>query len=119
MQGTRTELADRLDALLAPLGIAAPGGQDSMYYALIDMLAVAHAKGGQRLATYLAEHVEPAEVPMRLAREHGVVVLPGQIFDAESWDMRVSLASLTESELTAIGQALVAVVESYRPADAR
>ena len=48
------------------------------------LLAVAHARGGLALAEHLAEHVEPAEIPMRLAREHGVVVLPGQIFDARA-----------------------------------
>ncbi len=116
VHGTRAELATRLDALMAPLGIAAPGGQDSLYYALIDLLAVAHARGGLALAEHLAEHVEPAEIPMRLARERGVVVLPGQIFDSESWDVRVSMASLTAPELTAIGHAIVDVVDSYRAA---
>jgi aspartate 4-decarboxylase len=116
VHGTRAELATRLDALMAPLGIAAPGGQDSLYYALIDLLAVAHARGGLALAEHLAEHVEPAEIPMRLARERGVVVLPGQIFDSESWDVRVSMASLTAPELTAIGHAIVEVVDSYRAA---
>ena len=48
IQGTRAELATRLDALMAPLGIAAPGGQDSLYYALIDLLAVAQARAGWR-----------------------------------------------------------------------
>ena len=60
-----------------------------------------------------ATHVAPADVPLRLAREHGVVVLPGQIFDAESWDVRVSLASLTTAELTAVADALVTVLRSY------
>jgi aspartate 4-decarboxylase len=116
VQGTRAELATRLDALMAPLGIAAPGGQDSLYYALIDLLAVAQARGGLALAEHLAEHVEPAEIPMRLAKEQGVIVLPGQIFDSESWDVRVSMASLTAPELTAIGSAIVEVLDSYRAA---
>src|SRR5262249_46772890 len=105
VQGTRVELATRLDALLAPLGVPAPGGQASMYHALVDILAVAAARRGDRFATWLAEHTEPAELPLRLAREHGVVVLPGQIFDAESWDVRISLASLTAPELTAVAHA--------------
>ena len=111
--GTRTELAARLDALLGPLGVPAPGGQDSMYYALVDVLQVAAAQRGERFASWLGTHVAPADVPLRLAREHGVVVLPGQIFDAESWDVRVSLASLTTAELTAVADALVTVLRSY------
>ena len=75
---------------------------------------MAQARGGAALAEHLAERVEPAEVPMRLAHEHGVVVLPGQIFDAASWDVRVSLASLTAAELTAIGTAIVEIIDSYR-----
>jgi hypothetical protein len=35
---------------------------------------------------------------MRLAREHGVVVLPGRLFDAASWDVRASTASLTATD---------------------
>ena len=101
---------------MTPLGIAAPGGQDSLYYALIDLLAVAQARGGSALAEHLAEHVEPSEIPMRLAKERGVIVLPGQIFESESWDVRVSMASLTAPELTAIGTAIVEVIDSYRPA---
>jgi aspartate 4-decarboxylase len=109
--GTRAELARRLDALLAPLGVPAPGGQDSMYYALVDLLAVARARHGDEGAARLLERMQPAEVPLRLAREHGVVVLPGQIFDAESWDVRVSLASLTAEELATVGAAVAAVLD--------
>jgi aspartate 4-decarboxylase len=115
VQGTRAELATRLDALLAPLGIPAAGGQDSMYYALVDLVAVASARRDERFAEWLVEHVEPIDIPMRLAREHGVVVLPGMLFDAASWDVRVSMASLTATELTAVGRAIAAVLDSYEP----
>ena len=47
---------------------------------------------------------------MRLAREHGVVVLPGVIFGAAGWDVRVSLASLDAEQLEPSGQAIVAVL---------
>ncbi len=107
---TRAELAARLDALLAPLGVPAPGGQDSMYYALIDVLQVAAAQHGPELAAWLSANVRPEDVPLRLAREHGVVVLPGTIFDSASWDVRVSMASLTTDELTAVATALVTVL---------
>ncbi len=111
IEGTRAELHRRLDALLGPLGVAAPGGQDSMYYALIDLLEVAAARHGDEFATWLADNVRPEAVPMRLAREHGVVVLPGQIFDSESWDVRVSLASLTIAELEAVGTTIIGVLD--------
>ncbi|MET0577865.1 MAG: bifunctional aspartate transaminase/aspartate 4-decarboxylase [Ilumatobacteraceae bacterium] len=107
---TRAELAARLDALLGPLGVPAPGGQDSMYYALVDVLQVATAQHGAEFAAWLSANTRPEDVPLRLAREHGVVVLPGTIFDAPSWDVRVSMASLTTDELTAIAAAMVEVL---------
>ena len=73
------------------------------------------ARRGDEFADWLAAHVRPEQVPLQLAREHGVVVLPGQIFDAESWDVRVSLASLTAAELTAVGEAIVAVLDAFTP----
>lgn len=104
---TRAELA----ALLGPLGVPAPGGQDSMYYALIDVLQVVTARRGGPYAAWLSANVRPEDVPLRLARQHGVIVLPGQIFDSESWDVRVSLASLTVDELVTVGEALVTVLD--------
>ena len=46
---------------------------------------------------------------MRLASEHGVVVLPGVLFGAAGWDVRVSLASLDADQLRAVGEAIVSV----------
>jgi aspartate 4-decarboxylase len=111
IEATRTELAERLAALLAPLGVEPPAGQDSMYYALIDVVAVSRHREGDAFAAWLVDHVEPAEVALRLAREHGVIVLPGQIFDAATWDVRVSLASLTVPELTEVGEAIDRVLD--------
>jgi aspartate 4-decarboxylase len=109
--GTRTELAARLAALLEPLGIPAPGGQDSMYYALIDLLQVVEARHGTETASWLRSSVDPVEASRRLARDHGMIVLPGQLFDAESWDVRVSLASLTTADLTGLGRRMVEVLD--------
>lgn len=119
IEATRAELHRRLDALMTPLGIPAPGGQDSMYYALVDVLAVARARRGDAFADWLQDNVQPAEIPLRLAREHGIVVLPGEIFDAESWDVRVSLASLTVDELSIVGAALVKVLDKHPTEPAR
>ena len=112
---TRAELAHRLEAARGPLGIESPGGQDSFYYALVDLLAVARAKGGDELARRLEADVRPEDVALRLAREHGVVVLPGMIFGAASWEVRLSLASLDAEQLDTVGQAIVEVLTSSDP----
>jgi aspartate 4-decarboxylase len=110
IEATRAELAGRLDALLAPMGIPAEGGQDSFYYALIDLLEVAEAQRGPDFAQQLKEKVRPEDVAMRLASEHGVVVLPGVLFGAASWEARVSLASLDADQLSDVGKAIVDVL---------
>lgn len=110
IRATRAELAARDQALRGPLQIPAPGGQDSMYYALIDLLQVADALGGNGAAERLIATQTPTAVSLRLAGEHGVVVLPGQLYGAPSWDVRASLASLTVAELTHVGRALAAVI---------
>ncbi|MPY92083.1 MAG: bifunctional aspartate transaminase/aspartate 4-decarboxylase [Acidimicrobiia bacterium] len=109
---TRAQLRHRLDALFGPLGLHEPGGRDSFYYALVDLLAVAANRRGAGFATWLAEHVDPASIVLRLAAEHGVVVLPGQVFGAPQWDVRLSLASLDAGQLGAVAAALLAVIDT-------
>jgi len=110
IEATRAELAARDAALRAPLAIPTPGGQDSMYYALVDLLQVTEALCGPAAVELLVANQTPTAVPLRLAKEHGVIVLPGQLYGAHSWDVRVSLASLTVDELSRVGTALAAVL---------
>ncbi|WP_051062301.1 bifunctional aspartate transaminase/aspartate 4-decarboxylase [Ilumatobacter nonamiensis] len=106
----RHELAAREQALLAPLGVGPPGGQESMYYALIDLEHAMEVAHGPAATAWMTSSVDPIEISMMIAREHGVVVLPGQIFESDSWDVRVSLASLTVDELAVVGRAIGAVL---------
>lgn len=115
---TREELRRRINELLGPLGIDPPGGQDSHYYALLDVLHIARERHGETIAGALAATIDPIDVAMRLARDHGVIVLPGQLFDADSWDVRVSLASLTSAQVSAVGVALATVVDELAGAAA-
>jgi aspartate 4-decarboxylase len=107
---TRAELAARDAALRAPLQIPPPGGQDSMYYALVDLLQVTEALCGPGGVERLMASQTPTAIPLKLAQEYGVIVLPGQLYGAHSWDVRVSLASLTVDELGRVGAALAAVL---------
>jgi aspartate/methionine/tyrosine aminotransferase len=52
----------------------------------------------------------PEDIAMRLVSEHGLVVLPGMLFGAASWECRVSLASLDADQLRAVGEAVVSVL---------
>jgi len=107
----RTELTARHRALLAPLQVEPPGGNDAQYYALIDLADVVTACHGADAMTALAERADPGDIPMLLARDHGVVVMPGAGFGGLTWDVRVCLAALTLDELAAVGSAIRAVVD--------
>jgi aspartate 4-decarboxylase len=110
IDAVRKELVARQDALFEPLGIAPPGGDDTGYYALIDLLAVVRARQGDAAAERVSVTTDPWTLATGLAG-HGVIVLPGQLFDADSWDVRVSAASLDVDELRAVGRALAAVLD--------
>jgi len=106
----RSELQERLAALLGPLGVEAPGGQDTLYYALVDLEAVARVRHGETGVERLRA-ADAAQVPVNLATEHGVVVLPGAGFGAPTWDVRVCLAALQADDLRRIAEAIVRVVD--------
>ncbi|WP_111767743.1 bifunctional aspartate transaminase/aspartate 4-decarboxylase [Nakamurella deserti] len=112
VQATRRELARRMDALMGAFGVAPPGGTDSMYYAIVDVLAVARARRGDAFADRLEAEVDPGAVALRLATDHGVIVQPGSSFRAAPWDLRLSLASLTAADAAAVGTAVLAVVDA-------
>ena len=88
-----------------------PAGTDAQYYALIDLAEVVTAWHGADAMTALAERADPGDIPMLLARDHGVVVMPGAGFGGLTWDVRVCLAALTLDELAAVGSAIRAVVD--------
>ncbi len=107
----RAELKARHDALLAPLGVAPPGGADAEYYALVDLAGALTTRHGATAARAVAQRTDPADIPMLLARDHGVVVLPGAGFGGVTWDVRVCLAALSRDELAAVGTAIAAVLD--------
>jgi aspartate 4-decarboxylase len=112
IDAVHVELAAREAALLEPLGLRPPGGQESMYYALIDLRAAMLLGHGLEAAAHMVDSLAPTEIALRLASQHGIVVLPGELFDADSWDVRVSLASLTVDELATVGEAIAAELAS-------
>ncbi|SDE54213.1 bifunctional aspartate transaminase/aspartate 4-decarboxylase [Pseudonocardia oroxyli] len=107
----REELAARAAALLGPLGVDAPGGQDTLYYALVDLEAVARVRHGEAGVERLRAQ-DPTRVPVRLAHDHGVVVLPGAGFGAPTWDVRVCLAALPADALHRVAESLTQVVDA-------
>ncbi|WDM66769.1 hypothetical protein [Xanthomonas cucurbitae] len=57
--------------------------------------------------------VEPQELLFELARDSGIVLLPGRGFGGKRPAGRVSLANLNEADYAKIGKAARALIESY------
>ena len=111
---TAALLARRWRALFDGLGQAPPDHPGlTRYYATIDVPAIARARHGAAFADWLRDHHEPIDVVVRLAAEHGIVVLDGRGFDAPAMSVRVSLANLPDGAYPAIGRAISGLVDAY------
>jgi aspartate 4-decarboxylase len=83
------------------------------YYAEVDLMRWAQERYGSEFATWLAETHEPIDPVVRLAEEHGVVLLHGGGFDGPVWSVRVSLANLDEDCYVTVGAAIRGVFDHY------
>ena len=72
VEGARAKLQARLDALYAGLGVPSPGGKDSHYYGMVDIMTVARARHGEALVERIRGSMAPEEVALRLAADSGV-----------------------------------------------
>ena len=98
VEGARAQLQARLDALYAGLGVPSPGGKDSHYYGMVDIMTVARARHGEALVERIRGTMAPEDVALRLAADSGVIVQTGPSFQGDPWDVRLSLASITEDQ---------------------
>jgi aspartate 4-decarboxylase len=83
------------------------------YYAEVDLMRWAQERYGAEFATWLADAHEPIDPVVRLAEDHGVVLLHGGGFDGPVWSVRVSLANLEEDCYVAVGAAIRGVFDQY------
>jgi aspartate 4-decarboxylase len=115
----RRVVRERLGRLAKGLGVEFP--EDPLrvgYYVDIDLEAWGHRTFGDDFGEYVAEHHEPLDIVLDLARRFGTVLLNGSGFDGPPWSVRVSLANLSASDYEAIGRDLKAIarraVEEWR-----
>jgi aspartate 4-decarboxylase len=80
------------------------GPNDVNYYDLIDLQRLGAQLYGEDFAAWFAKSEQGADFLFRLARETGVVLLPGKGFEVVDASARVSLANLTEAQYAAIGE---------------
>jgi aspartate 4-decarboxylase len=102
-------LESRCRALADGLGIAVdemPGHR--LPYALVDIGAWMERQLGAEAAARARRQLRPVELAAALARGHGIALLPGDLFGAPPWSLRVPLADLDEAACAGLGQALEA-----------
>ncbi|WP_080796561.1 bifunctional aspartate transaminase/aspartate 4-decarboxylase [Corynebacterium pacaense] len=87
--------------------------EDVDYYTLVDLQELAGELYGDEFAAWFAKGDHGRDYLFRLARETGVVLLPGNGFEVVDASARVSLANLTDWEYVAIGRATRTILDEY------
>ncbi|WP_145004877.1 bifunctional aspartate transaminase/aspartate 4-decarboxylase [Pseudomonas oryzihabitans] len=116
--GYKTELKKlvrrREAALYRELGVAPESDPNAVdYYTLLDLEDLARKLHGDAFATWVKAKFSSGDLLFRIAKETGIVLLPGKGFGTQQPAARVSLANLNEYEYASIGRSLRAMAEHY------
>ncbi len=104
----------RHDTLYRELGFAAPRIPNGVYYyTILDLETLGAQRYGQDFVDWLLRSKNPLEILFRLAKEGGVVLLPGRGFGTLHPSARASLANLSEADYARIGRIIEAIMNEY------
>ncbi|MEM9728420.1 MAG: bifunctional aspartate transaminase/aspartate 4-decarboxylase [Myxococcota bacterium] len=107
-------IRDRYERLCSNIGIEPARGPNAVdYYTLVDLEKLAEQLYGGDFAAWFSSSEKATDFLFRLARETGVVLLPGKGFEVVDPSARVSLANLTEQEYASIGKFSRKVLDEY------
>jgi len=107
-------IRDRYDRLYRHVGTSPKRTVDAVdYYTLIDLEKLGRELHGDEFASWFSKGDKATDFLFRLAKETGVVLLPGKGFEVVEPSARVSLANLTEQEYEAIGKFSRQVLDEY------
>ena len=87
--------------------------EDVNYYTLLDLQELSGDLYGPDFAKWFQQGDKGTEFLFRLAKETGVVLLPGRGFEVVGTSVRVSLANLTDYDYQAIGQSTRRILDEY------
>ena len=110
----RAIVRTRFESLYCGAGLTPP--DDALlthYYATFDVPALARVRYGEDFAAWLVSAFEPIDFVVRLAEEHGIVLMDGGGFDAPRMSVRVSLANLPDEAYEPIGRAIASQLAAY------
>jgi len=101
-------------ALYRELGVPPESDSNAVdYYTLLDLEDLARKLHGDAFATWVKAKFSSGDLLFRIAKETGIVLLPGKGFGTQQPAARVSLANLNEYEYTNIGRSLRAMADQY------
>jgi aspartate 4-decarboxylase len=105
----------RYQKIYSNMGVKAPHEpNDVNYYSLIDLQEIGGALYGDEFKAWFIKSDLGLSFLFRLAKETGVVLLPGNGFEVVDTSARVSLANLTEIEYALIGKFTRQVLDECR-----
>jgi len=107
-------IRQRYQTLYKTMGVAAAREpNDVNYYTLIDLQEMGGKLYGPEFEAWFIKSDLGIDFLFRLARETGVVLLPGNGFEVVDTSARVSLANLTDSEYASIGRFTRQILDEY------
>ena len=113
-KAVRRILRRRYESLYRGLGIEPSDSPNyAYYYTLLDTEELAEKLYGREFAEWFMQNFPPEEFIIRLAKEAGVVLLPGRGFEVPHPSARVSLANLREIDYLTIGRTIRRILDEY------
>ncbi|WP_051249302.1 bifunctional aspartate transaminase/aspartate 4-decarboxylase [Inquilinus limosus] len=104
----------RKAALYQAAGVTLEEDENSVdYYTILDLEVLGTRLHGRKFVDWFMKNTKPQEVLFRLAKESGVVLLPGRGFGTLHPSARVSLANLNETAYVKIGTAIRTLMAEY------
>jgi aspartate 4-decarboxylase len=101
-------------ALYRELGVAPDDDVNAVdYYTLLDLEDLARKIYGDDFAAWIKARFSSGDLLFRIAKETGIVLLPGKGFGTKQPAARVSLANLNEYEYARIGRTLREMADQY------
>ncbi len=112
--GAKRIIRHRFETLCANIGIKADQSENEVhYYYLIDLEKLGRRLFGDAFAKWFSAGERGTDFLFRLAKETGVVLLPGKGFEVVDASVRVSLANLTDADYAAIGRCTRQVLDDF------
>ena len=104
----------RKTAMYRSAGISEETGPTAVdYYNILDLEVLGTKIYGKAFVDWFMKNIDPSEVLFRLAKESGVVLLPGRGFGTLHPSGRVSLANLNEPDYIQIGATVRKLMDEY------